>query len=195
MTTPQPLAPFPTLKLSRERYQRGSLTTEARSNGPKVWVYRWREPSDTGESVKRKRIIGTVLEYKTETAARKAVDALRLDINAEVVSSSQMTVGELVEHYREKELGEDCGKTKLTREVYEHNLNSYILPRWGAERIGDVKAFRIEGWLKSLDKAKGTKAKIKSVMGVLYQHAMRYGWAERNPIREVRLKCKASARA
>lgn len=139
---------------------------------------------------KRKRIIGTVQEYRTETAARKAVDALRLEINAEAISSSPMTLGELAEHYREKELYEGCGKTTLTREVYSHHLDSYILLRWGDERIADIKAFRVEAWLGALEKSNATKAKIKGVFGVLYQHAMRYGWAERNPIREVRQSMK-----
>lgn len=44
--------------------------------------------------------------------------------------------------------------------------------------------------LKSLDKADGTKSKTKAVFSVLYQHAMRYGWAERNPLREVRQSAK-----
>ena len=97
-----------------------------------------------------------------------------------------MTLRELAEHYKEKELGEGCGKTALTREVYTYHLNAYILPRWGDERIGDIKAFRVEAWLGTLEKSNATKAKVKCIFGVLYQHAMRYGWAERNPIREVR---------
>lgn len=179
-----------TLTLRRERYQQGSLTKEKRSSGPDVWVYRWREQSSAGRTIQRKRIIGTVQQFKTETAARKAADALKLDINAESVSASTMTLRELAEHYREKELGDGCGKTKLTCEVYSHSLDSYIIPRWGDERIGDIKAFRIESWLKSLEKSDAIKAKIKGVLGVLYQHAMRYGWADRNPIRAVRQSVK-----
>ncbi|SFS10757.1 Site-specific recombinase XerD [Granulicella pectinivorans] len=184
------LTSLPTLKLSRERYQRGYLTTESRSSGPDVWTYRWREPSGNGQSVRRKRIIGTVQEYKTETAARKAVDALRLDINAEAVSTIPMTIREVVGHYVEKELCDGRGKTPRTRETYRQHLDDYILPRWGAERIGDVKAFRVEAWLEGLDKADGTKSKTKAVFSVVYQHALRYGWATRNPIREVRQSAK-----
>jgi hypothetical protein len=174
----------------RDRYQRGSLKTEPRSNGPDVWVYRWRETGSDGKTVKRKRIIGTKKEHSTETAAWKAVDALRLDINAEIVSMSSLTVRELADHYKKKELGEGCGKTTKTRETYTQHIEDYIVPRWGAERIADIKAFRVEEWLKSLDKADGTKSKTKAVFSVLYQHAMRYGWAERNPIREVRQSAK-----
>lgn len=180
----------PTLTLRRDRYQQGSLTREKRSSGPDVWVYRWREQLSGRQTVQRKRIIGNVQQYKTETAARKAVDALRLDINAEAVSTSPMTLREVAEHYREKELGDGCGKTALTREVYTHHLDSYILPRWGDERIGDIKAFRVEAWLATLEKSNATKGKIKVVFGVLYQHAMRYGWADRNPIRAVRQSVK-----
>jgi integrase len=178
------------MTLRRERYQVGSLTREKRQTGPDVWVYRWREQAGSGETVQRKRIIGTVKQYTTDTAARRAVDALKLDINAEAVSASAMTLGELAEHYKDKELADGCGKTALTREVYTHHLDHYILPRWGAERIGDIKAFRVETWLAALEKSNATRAKIKCVFGVLYQHAMRYGWAERNPIREVRQSTK-----
>lgn len=180
----------PTFTHRRQRYQSGSLTIERRSNGPDVWVYRWRESVGTGQSVQRKRIIGSTKEFPTESAARRAVDALRLDINAEAVSTSSMTIGELAKHYREIELGEESGKTNLTRDVYRHHLDAYILPKWGSERIGDIRAFRVEAWLKTLDKSDGTRAKIKAVFGVLYQHAMRYGWASRNPIREVRQSAK-----
>jgi hypothetical protein len=52
--------------------------------------------------------------------------------------------------------------------------DSSIVPRWGAERIGVIKAFRVEAWLKSMDKADATKSKTKAVFSVLYQHAMRF---------------------
>jgi integrase len=185
-----------TVTLRRERYQHGSLTVEKRSSGPDVWVYRWREPGKDGQNVKRKRIIGTKKEFPTESAARKEVDSLRLDINAQVVSTSLMTVAEVAQHYREIELGEGCGKTKRTRETYRQHLADYIVPRWGRERIGDVKAFRVEAWLKDLPKKDGqpasncTRAKVKAAFGVLFQHAMRYGWADSNPIRAVRQSAK-----
>ncbi|HWB32946.1 MAG TPA: site-specific integrase [Acidobacteriaceae bacterium] len=178
------------MNLRRTRYQQGSLTIEKRKTGPPAWVYRWREQIGNSRTVKRKRIVGTLQDYKTETAARKAVDALRLDINAEAVSIMSMTIRELVEHYKQIELSVGCGKTARTRETYRQHLDDYIVPRWGAERVGDIKAFRVEAWLKSLGNADATKAKTKAVFGVLYQHAMRYGWAGRNPIREVRQSAK-----
>ncbi len=175
---------------TRTRYQQGSLTTEKRKNGPDVWVYRWREPSGNDQTVKRKRIVGTKRDYPTGSAAWRSVDALRLDINAESVSTSPLTIRELAEHYKTKELAESRAKTAKTRETYRQHIDDYIVPRWGRERLADIKAFRVEEWLGALDKADGTKSKTKAVFSVLYQHAMRFGWAERNPIREVRQSAK-----
>jgi integrase len=61
---------------------------------------------------------------------------------------------------------------------------------WGEEKIGTVKAFAVETWLKSLPLAPSTKAKTRNIFNALYQHSMCYGWAERNPIREVRQSAK-----
>jgi integrase len=67
---------------NRTRYQEGTLELVKRVKGPDVWVYRWRETSPTGTRVQRKRVIGTVDKLKTETAAKKSVENLRLAVNA-----------------------------------------------------------------------------------------------------------------
>ncbi len=172
----------------RDRYQAGSLTTETRSNGPHVWIYRWRETGNGGKSVQRKRVIGTKKEYPTETSARRAIDALQLDINAEVVSTSLLTIGQLAQHYKATELA--IGKSAKTQETYKQHIRDYIVPRWANERISSISAHRVEEWLGPIDKAGGTKTKTKQVFSCLYQHAMRHGWADRNPIREVRQSAK-----
>jgi integrase len=38
--------------------------------------------------------------------------------------------------------------------------------------------------------AKGTKAKVRNIMSGLYSHAIRWEWAERNPITSVRQSAK-----
>jgi integrase len=168
------------MKHIRNRYQAGSLTTENRKNGS-VWVYRWR---DAG--IHRKQIVGTKAQFPTKTAALKQVDGLRLDINTTSVSNTAMTVSELVEHYNRIELSEDADKTKLTRDVYGHHLSKLIVPKWGDSKLGAVKAFAVEAWLKTLPYAEATKSKTRNIMSAVYQHAIRYGWCEANPIRAVR---------
>jgi len=60
----------------RTTYQNGCLSREERKRGPKVWIFRWRETAPDGHRVNRKVVVGSVKEYKTEAAAKKAVDAL-----------------------------------------------------------------------------------------------------------------------
>jgi integrase len=170
----------------RDRYQRGSLTIEGRANGPDVWVYRWRESRGKGQTAQRKRIIGTKKEYPTESAAWRAVDALRLDINAEALSTSDLTVNEVIAHYESIELADSNGKTARTKDVYRHQLDDIIAPRWGALRLTEVKPIAVEKWLNEMPVAPTSRYKTKGVMSVLFQHAMRYEWADRNPIRLVR---------
>jgi integrase len=78
------------------------------------------------------------------------------------------------------------GKTHRTKDVYRYQLDSVISPKWGAYRLGDVKAIAVESWLNAMPGAPGTKAKTKGVMSALFQHAMRYEWSRSNPIRLVR---------
>jgi integrase len=174
------------MNLTRTRYQSGSLTTEGRRNGKAVWVYRWRENQSDGTTVRRKQIIGTKAQYPTRSAALKAIDGLRLDINVEATNSSPLTLDEVIAHYKEVELVETNSKTTRTKEVYRHQVDNVISPRWGSHRLSDVKAVAVEKWLNEMPVAPGTRYKTKGVMSILFQHAMRYEWATTNPIRLVR---------
>jgi integrase len=84
----------------------------------------------------RSHVVGTVKEYKTESAAWIAVDALRLTINQEALQNEvvAMTFKQVVEHYSKTELDmavESERKTYKTKHVYDNNLQVHILPRWG----------------------------------------------------------------
>ena len=48
----------------------------------------------------------------------------------------------------------------------------------------------VEEWLDSINRAKGTRAKIRNIMSAVFHHAMRYEWVERNPIKLVRQSAK-----
>lgn len=174
----------------RNRYQHGSLTIEQRTNGPGVWVYRWRSAVHGGGTVRRKKIIGTVDEYRTKSAAQRAVDGLRLDINAAAtVMRTTHTVAELISHYKEVELAA-VRHTVRVQQVYKHNLDDLILPVWGNWLLHDVTPVAVERWLESLPYAPATKTKLKGVFGTLFRHGMRYQWATTNPIALVRCSSK-----
>jgi integrase len=182
--------------MKRPRYQFGSLYQEARKNGPKVWVYRWRELDAEGRRSLRKQILGTVQEFRSRGAAQQAAEALRVRANQETGGdeSSPATIQALVEHYRLKEMPMDTheDKTRGTKLVYNSVLNHHIVPRWGGYPLRRVTTVKVEEWLKSLASAPGTKAKIRNVMSMIFRHAIRWGWLgqHENPIVMVRVSSK-----
>jgi integrase len=174
--------------MRRTRFQQGSLQLVDRSGGKKTWEYRWYELQSDGSRRRRNLMVGSLEQYPNETAAQKAVAALRADINAENprTSLTPINVQTLIEHYREKELGPNCSKTRKTQVTYEGYFNKWILPRWGSYRVTDVKAVAVEQWLRSLQYANGSKAKARNIMSAVFNHAVRWEWLETNPIRIVR---------
>jgi len=66
--------------------QHGSVTREDRKNGPAVWSYRWWEHGPNRKRVHRRLIIGSVTEFKRESAALKAIAGLRMEINSKIRS-------------------------------------------------------------------------------------------------------------
>ena len=60
------------------RYQYGNLTIRKRKKGPNVWQFRWMENGRL-KSV----LIGTVEKLPTQADAERAVEHLRIKINAQ----------------------------------------------------------------------------------------------------------------
>ena len=196
--------------MRRARHQQGSLQREKRQrSGETVWVFRWREVQMDGTKKYRKAVIGTVSEYKTESEAQKAADALRLEVNEQTPRQMLRAISfeTLVEHYKQHELpdvvqgtrplGSEAGDDELrksfaTQVTYQGYLSKWILPRWKSYRLTDVKPVQVEQWLKSLPLSKGSKAKIRNIMSALYSHGQRWEWVSSNPIRHVRQSAKRS---
>ena len=183
--------------MRRPRYQHGFFSQVRRKKGPNVWIYRWREVDPKGKPQMRSQVVGTVKEYKTETAAWVAVEALRLNINQEALQNDAvtMTFRQVVEHYRKIELDLEIDserKTFKTKHVYDNNLQVHILPRWGEYRLRDISSVAVERWLEKLELAGSTKAKLKYVMSDVYQHTIRNGWLRNNenPLLAVRQSAK-----
>ena len=197
--------------MRRTSYQQGSLKLAERKKG-KVWEFRWREVQIDG-SIRRKNIvIGTLDEFPNESSAQGAVDTIRLEINQQTPQQliKNVSLDTLVNHYRQHELpdifnkvkpapdaAEEDRKSYATQVTYEGYLKKWIIPRWGACRLTDVKAVEVEKWLKTLcfkktgiPLARGSKAKIRNIMSALYSHAIRWEWADKNPITSVRQSAK-----
>ena len=81
--------------------QQGSLTREARHNGPDIWSFRWREGEGNGKTVLRRITIGSIEEYGTEAEACRAVAGVIRQINSGDIrtQTSHTTIMELVNHF------------------------------------------------------------------------------------------------
>lgn len=192
----------------RTRYQQGMLSRVKRKHGPDCWAFRWWDIDASGARVRRTKTLGTVKEYPTETSAMKAVEALRITINEEQPQSDgqPVTVGALITHFKQHELGliesdeEDEGRSYATRVTYAEILDAYVLPKWGEFELRKVRTTQVEKWLRQLKRvgkskaklARGSKAKIRCIMSVLFNHAIRHELMPQgsNPITMVRQSAK-----
>jgi len=122
-------------------------------------------------------------------------------VNEERIRESRrnVLVADLVDHYIHTELSDDCDWHSLaTRVVYRAFLKRWIRPHWGKVSIYSIRTIAVERWLRELRRADGTllanstKAKIRGLLSVLFNHAIRYEWMEpgKNPITLVRQSSK-----
>ncbi len=166
------------------------MTTEDRASG-QVWIARWRERI-AGRSVQRKVTLGPTKQI-SKTAAQRDLNRLLQKANDPTPSGDpHRTVRELVEHFLEHEFAEGCDRTPKAIRLVRDTLNKHVLPKWGTHRLTEVKAPHVESWLKSLDKANPTKAKIRDTFSQSYRHGIRYEICQHNPIASVRQSRKRS---
>lgn len=198
--------------MRRQRFQRGWVTRKMRAAG-EVWYYNFREyQSGKQKPVQRSVFVGTLEKFPTESEALHEVAVKRLDVNREVAEATPgplVTMEMLVAHYRKEELSDDDredGKASSTKDAYESYLTNQIVPMWGNHLLSEIKTVAVEKWLRSLlckpridengkekapkPMARGTKAKIRNLLHSLFEHAIRYEFAERNPITQVRQSSK-----
>lgn len=111
----------------RMRYQQGCIARERRSNGPDVWIFRWRETNPSGQRTNRKVVVGTVEQYPVRSAAQKAADALRIHVNKETPRAAlqPLTCEQLIAHCVERELSEgNRKKAYSTKAAYKCYLDN-----------------------------------------------------------------------
>ncbi len=173
--------------IESHRFQQGSIVRVKNKRTPDTWFFRFYEDVE-GHRLYRNRKIGTVKELPRLRDAEKAVLALRSKINVE--TRSPETVNDLIAHYSKIELSEESGKRTSTRQVYEGYLRVQIAPTWGQLRLEQLKAVAVEKWLRSLNYAPGTLAKIRNIMSAVFTHAKRYDMIQTNPIEGVRCSSK-----
>jgi integrase len=174
--------------LVRTRYQYGSLRLRKRERGPDVWEFRYYETDAKGKRKRTSVILGGRNQYATETQARKATQALLLQLNgesprAEVEAAS---FGALLDRYIEHELSERYS----TRKSHLSNIRVHIRPRWGEYPLDKMKPMAMELWLRELPLAPKTKTHVRGIMHLAFRCAERWGLIEmgKNPVALVRVK-------
>jgi integrase len=109
-----------------------------------------------------------------------------LSINANSQGGQPATFGGLIDRY----ILEEIPERNSTRSRYLSWLKNHIRPKWGDHLIAEVKPVAVEQWLKELSLAPKSRAHVRSLMGNLFNCAMRWELLEiaDNPMRLVRVK-------
>src|SRR5258708_295095 len=121
--------------------QQGSIIRCEREHGPAVRQFRWSETGPQGQRVYRKRVVGTVEEYVNSEAVRESVKVLiaRPCPAIRQMTLVAMTVGELCQHFQQRELVQDDNwRSYSTRRNYSFLLKRWIIPRWGKHQLSEV---------------------------------------------------------
>ena len=173
--------------------QDGSVSIESRKRGPDVWCFRWREPGADGRRIHRRIVLGTAEDLKSLASARRMVIGLSREINMNDIRlrKQSITLADLSRHYQQRELADRNSRIAYsTKRAYAGYLAKWIEPRWGRYALSDIRATEVELWLSNLDRAPGTRSKIRNTMSLLFNHGRRHDLCERNPIQWVRQSAK-----
>src|SRR5215469_12698330 len=128
-------------------------------------------------------------QYPEPDSAREAVTGLLREISSNPLQgrSLPMTIAELCDHFVQRELTNDnTWRSHSTKRAYRAYLKRWVTPHWGTAPLSEVRTMRVESWLRRLPLAKSSCAKIRGLLSVLFNHACRYEFFDRNPIRLVR---------
>jgi integrase len=159
-----------------------------RERGSDVWEFRDYETNPEGKRVRRSMILGEQALYRTEAEARKATQAILMQLNEEAPRAEMEapTFGALLDKYIEHELPERYS----TRSSHLSNIRKHIRPRWNEQPVNKMKPMAMELWLRDLPLAPQSKVHIRSLMHLIMKCAERWGVIEigKNPVTLVRVK-------
>ena len=167
------------MKVSRERYQHGSIRKVPRSQGF-AWEFRFYITAPDG---KRKLKVQTFdsLKYPTERDVRKAVEGQLSALNAGTLGGKvDATLGTIIGRYMNEELPTLRHSTQTTNRSL---IECHIKPRWQDVRLSDVTAIAVKQWLDTLPFGAASKARARNMVSKLLDLAMLWEYipVSRNP--------------
>jgi len=177
-----------------------------------LFCYLVHRPSD-GKRVENSKRVGLVADFPAERSAWMEVARLGLEKHIDRPIGPEPTFQQIAEDWRLRELRKEGiidKKADETADRDEHNLDCFILPRWGKSPAGSIKPTEVEAWFEILastpqgNKKKPLKwptiDKIKSVMSQIFSNAQRHGLISSqmgcNPFRSPKfggVRCKTTS--
>ena len=147
----------------------GWLTKAKRKKGD-VWLHHFYQTRESdGARVETCRTVGLVSKFPREADVWAEVE--RSQRISTIGKSGRATVSALAESYRTTELPL---KSQSTRELHNHELNRYILPRWGKTYVDEVRVLEIKKWLIAIAEEQGftteSIGKTKHVFSRLFSY-------------------------
>lgn len=156
--------------MKRARFNQGSVIFDRRIR--KWRLLRW------VDGKRKSQVIGTKQEFPTKALARRFAEGLKLP-QKPIVHEAE-TVKAIAMRYEVERMPARFS----TARMYRSWLRNYIVPKWGAVAISDLRPYGVELWLRSLALAPKSKAHIRAMLRILVDFAMWAGMMNvtRNPI-------------
>jgi len=187
------------IKSARNTYQNGCLQRETRKKGPDLWVFRYREDGNL-----KYRVMGTVLQYKTKTAAQLALGDAKANLNNRLDGAK---FGDLCDRYLREGMPERHATASALRSMVTYRIKPYWAEVLVAEMAADPMS--VEQWIKNLHTTPRTKdekprplapkskAHTKAVFHRLFECAMRWRYLtiQRNPMSLIEIPGGIEARS
>lgn len=174
------------MKLTRSRYQQGTVELRKRRLGESVWVYRFAERMEDGESRRRSVPLGTQSKYPTKSAATRAAAYWRERANESHRLESVKTISMAIERFKAEELS-DRHSTRRSALVW---LDHYVGAKWGKLPLEQIRAMEVRAWLRDLPLSGKSKGHIHGLMRQLFNAAMLWEWfpLQKNPMTLFRIE-------
>jgi len=117
----------------------GWLTKGSRKKGD-VWLHHFYVTRDSdGKRVETTRTIGLVSKFPKESDVWQEIRR-----SQQAGSTGRLTVTALADAYRQAELP---FKSRSTQDLHQHELDRFILPRWGTTYVDQVRVLEVKKWL------------------------------------------------
>lgn len=190
-------------RLSRERYQRGSLKKVGKTR--KMWRGRWhiylKQPDGTEKICKREKVIGPVSEL-TRSQAQEKLDALIKSSTLQIGAAPPMaaTFSEVWRRYAElKSASWDKTTRQTVQSIFIGGINAKqcsVLSLIGDRKIRELTLDPLQDLLNTMAARGDSSSKVKKVrtyIGAALEYAVGEGLITNNPARKLELPTKLLA--